>query len=98
VTAHHDAERREAVPDVETTVESVVAEDDRVALFLTIRGTLRGTHPWFGTPPTNELITVTGAAFYRLRDGKIVEDWVVLDQLGHLMELGLVPPSDELIP
>jgi len=37
------------------------------------------------------LCTLTGINIYRLRDGKIVERWGRVDELGMLRQLGAVP-------
>jgi steroid delta-isomerase-like uncharacterized protein len=62
---------RTAFPDFHVTIEEMVAEDDRVAVRLTMRGTHLGD--FRGAPRTSRRVSWTGAVFYRVRDGKIVE-------------------------
>src|ERR1044071_2621203 len=52
-----------ALPDVQVTLEEVIAEEDRVA----VRATWRGTHlgPLFGRPPSGKPVTLTGMVFWR---------------------------------
>lgn len=80
---------RVAFPDAQFTVEDVVAEGDRVALRLTMRGTHRG--PFNGIPPTGKSVVVVGVSIERIVDGRIVEGWVTNDALGMLQQLGVIP-------
>ena len=72
---------RVGMPDFEISIDEMVAEGDMVA----IRITGRGTHlaSLFGEAPTSKAITVYGAILYRLREGRVAEDWESLDE-GHL--------------
>ena len=90
-----DAERqlvelyRAAFPDLRFTIEHLVAEGDLVVAHLTVRGTHRGE--LLGIPPTGTPITLAAMELYRIRDGKVAEQWVALDALGLLQQLGAVP-------
>jgi steroid delta-isomerase-like uncharacterized protein len=81
---------RAAFPDARFTVEDMVAEGDRVAARLTMRGTHNG--PLMGAPATGREVVVTGMSIERIVDGKIVEGWNVNDALGMLGQLGMLPP------
>ncbi len=81
---------REAFPDARFTVEDMVAEGDRVAVRLTMRGTHRGSLN--GIPPTGREVTVTGMSIERVVEGRIVEGWNQNDALGMLGQLGVLPP------
>ena len=76
---------RTAFPDAGATLEDLVAEGDRVAYRLTIRGTHRGE--FLGMAPTGKFVTVTFIAIVRLADGKIVEEWGGLDQTSLVNQL-----------
>jgi steroid delta-isomerase-like uncharacterized protein len=76
---------REAFPDADATLEDIVAEGDRVAYRLTIRGTHRG--PFLGVPPTGRRVTVSFFAIVRVEDGKLAEEWGGLDQSDLLRQL-----------
>jgi hypothetical protein len=39
---------------------------------------------------------VQGIIFARTAGGRIVEDWILIDQLGILQQLGIVPPSRDV--
>jgi predicted ester cyclase len=62
-----------ALPDNQTTIEDMVAEDDKVTARFTGRGTHKGE--LFGVPPSNRVVTVTGIEIYRLTGGRVVEYW-----------------------
>lgn len=81
---------RAAFPDARFTVEDLVAEGDRVAARLTMRGTHLG--PLNGTPPTGRSVVVGGMSIERIADGQIVEGWNQNDALGLLVQLGMMPP------
>jgi steroid delta-isomerase-like uncharacterized protein len=81
---------RAAFPDVHVTIEDQVAEGDKVVTRWTGRGTHQGE--LMGIAPTHKAVTVTGIAIDRIVAGKIVEHWENFDQLGMLVQLGVVPP------
>ncbi|HVS16613.1 MAG TPA: ester cyclase [Thermoanaerobaculia bacterium] len=60
-----------AFPDLEVTVEEVLAEDDRAAVLWRMRGTHTG--PGFGLAPTGRKIDVQGTTWQTVREGRIVE-------------------------
>src|SRR5438552_2736603 len=69
-----------AFPDLHLAVEDLIAEGDKVAF----RVTLRGTHQreFMRVPPTGKQVLVTAIDVARLADGKIVEHWGQMDTLG----------------
>jgi steroid delta-isomerase-like uncharacterized protein len=68
-----------AFPDLRWTVEDMVADGDTVAVRYTMTGTHRGD--FAGVPPTGKAVVAQSMAFYRLADGKIVEERAQLDML-----------------
>ena len=81
---------RTAFPDARFTVEDLIAEGDRVAARLTMRGTHLG--PMNGVPATGRAVVVTGMSIERVANGRIVEGWNQNDALGLLTQLGVLPP------
>ena len=64
---------RSALPDLNATVQYVVAEGDYVAMWNTATATHRGA--LFGIPPSNKRISMRDFHFFRFSQGKIVEHW-----------------------
>jgi steroid delta-isomerase-like uncharacterized protein len=79
-----------AFPDLNATVEDVIAEGDKVVTRWTIRGTHQGEIEEFG-PPTGRQAELQGITIHRIEDGKIVEEWTRYDNLSLLQQLGLAP-------
>jgi predicted ester cyclase len=80
---------RTAFPDFYYTIKDVVADGDRVSVRLTARGTQKGD--FMGLPATGRSATWQEAHFCRCEGDKLAEHWVVLDQLGMLRQLGVIP-------
>jgi steroid delta-isomerase-like uncharacterized protein len=78
-----------AFPDVEVTVELMIASGDTVATYLTARATHGGDH--LGVPATGAKVTFPVMSMARIVDGKIVEGWNVLDLLTVLQQVQAVP-------
>jgi steroid delta-isomerase-like uncharacterized protein len=79
---------RAALPDLRETVEDQIAEGDKVVTRFVSRGTHQGE--LMGAPPTGKQITIRGTDISRVRDGKIVEGWVMFDALAMMQQVGLV--------
>ena len=84
---------RTAFPDIHMTIDDMVAEGDKVAFRLTLRGTHKGD--LMGIAPTGKQVTVTGTVISRFVGGKELEAWESADQLGMLQQLGVVPPMGQ---
>jgi steroid delta-isomerase-like uncharacterized protein len=82
---------RGAFPNFETTVEDVIAEEDRVAVRHTHHVTQSGE--FAGIPATGKEATVSGIELLRVRDGQIVEFWHMDDFLALLQQLGAIPAA-----
>jgi predicted ester cyclase len=78
-----------AAPDGYHVVEDMIAEGDKVMTRLSAYGTQTGE--LFGIPPTGKQIRMTAIAVHRIANGKIVEHWSELDNLGLMQQLGVVP-------
>jgi steroid delta-isomerase-like uncharacterized protein len=78
-------------PDLQLTVAETLVDGERIAVRFTIRGTQRGEFQ--GIPPTGRTIEVQGITMLHFRDGRVVERWNQLDQLGMLGQLGVLPPN-----
>ncbi len=78
-----------SVPDMHTTIESMVAEGDMVVAYYTMRGTPQ--KPMMGIAPTGKSFSIKGVGVYKIVGGKIVEQWSLMDNLSLLMQLGIIP-------
>jgi len=78
-----------AFPDLHFTVNHVVAEGDLVADHLTGTGTHQGQ--FLGVPATGRAVRFETMETYRVEDGQVLEQWVLMDVLGLLQQLGAVP-------
>jgi len=74
-----------AFPDVQLTIEDLIAEGDLVAERWTMRGTQQGE--FMGMPATNNQLTLTGIDIYRYAGGKRVEAWGHADVAGMMKQL-----------
>ena len=66
-----------------------VAEGDLVVSYVVGRGRHEGE--LLGIPATNKEIDTAGIAIHRVRDGKIVEYWSVVDVVNVLQQVGALP-------
>jgi len=77
-------------PDLNTRIEDIFASGDKVAVRHTYRGTHKATY--LGVPPTGKAVTVGAHDLYRMSaDGKIAEEWVEMDLLSLLRQIGALP-------
>ena len=78
-----------AFPDFKYTLEDQVAEGDLVVQRATCTGTMKGE--LLGMKPTGKTATWSEIHTLRMKDDKIAEHWASVDQMGMLVQLGLVP-------
>ena len=79
---------RAAFPDWHSDVHLLVGEGDIVVELFTASGTHKGEV--MGVAPSGHTVTLPGINIFRIADGKIVERWGRLDDLGFLQQLGIV--------
>jgi predicted ester cyclase len=79
----------EAIPDARGEVVDVVAEGDKVVLVDRFGGTHRGQ--FLGRPGTGDHIEWLAMHIYTIRDGKVLEDAYIRDELAIVQQLGPVP-------
>jgi predicted ester cyclase len=80
---------RAAFPDIHFMIEDQIAEGDRVVTRWSARATHTGEYQ--GISPTGKQLSVTGIDIDRIANGKVVECWPHMDELGLLQQLGVVP-------
>lgn len=83
---------RSAFPDFKIAIDLQVGEGDLVVQRATTTGTMKGE--FAGMPPSGKTATWEAIHISRLKDGKVVEHWMVQDQLGMLQQLGFIPAPE----
>jgi len=68
---------REAFPDWQEDIRHIVAEGDFVVIHFVSSGTNRGS--WLGKPATGNRIRINEMSIFRIKDGKIAEQWLLPD-------------------
>jgi predicted ester cyclase len=79
--------RRQAFPDWRSDVQHMIAEGDLVVEHFIAHGTHHGSV--MGESPTGQDVVLRGVNIFRITDGKLVDRWGRLDDLGLLQQLGL---------
>ncbi len=78
-----------AFPDYHEEVHELIAEGDRVVVHLTISGTQQGQ--WGPLLATGKRAAFDEIVILQLRDGKVIRQRGVVDNLSALRQLGAVP-------
>jgi steroid delta-isomerase-like uncharacterized protein len=78
---------RDTFPDMNVTLETMVADDDSIAFAYTLSGTQNGA--FMELAPTGRKMKIRGMQISRFKDGKMVERWGSSDELGMLRQLGI---------
>jgi steroid delta-isomerase-like uncharacterized protein len=80
-----------AMPDLEYTIDDLIAEGDKVVVRWFARGTHTGEwqRPGMGLlAPTGRQITLRAMNLFRIDDGKAAEVWEFGDSIGFLRQIG----------
>jgi steroid delta-isomerase-like uncharacterized protein len=80
---------RSAFPDLHAVVHDMLQDGDKVVTRKTFHGTGKGE--FFGIPTAGKTIALDVIDIVRVRDGEITEHWNVVDQLGMMRQLGVIP-------
>ena len=90
------AKMRAAFPDLEYTIEDMVAEGDKVAASIVMRGTHLGE--FMGIPATGKRVTVRGMGIDTFAAGQCKLSQILFDNLSLLQQLGVIPAPGEHSP
>jgi predicted ester cyclase len=85
---------RSAFPDLHYTVEDAIEAGDKIVHRLAASGTMKGD--FLGIPATGTRATWTEIHIGRIADGRLVEHWGLVDQLGMFVQLGIVPAPGQV--
>lgn len=77
-----------AFPDLHVAIEDIIAEGDKVCVRLQETATHKGEYR--GLAPTGNRLSYAVIAIWRIIEGKIVEGWIVYDQMDFLKQLGAI--------
>ena len=77
-----------AFPDMNVTIEDIIAEGDKVSVRVAYRGTQMGE--FIGITSTGKRIDITNANTFIISAGKLVEGWNVTD-VRLIQQLGVIP-------
>lgn len=80
---------RAGFPDMHWVVDESIASGEKVVTRFTWTGTHRGT--FLGIPATGRPVTVKGVVIDRLSKGKMADSRILMDTLGMMQQLGVVP-------
>ncbi len=82
---------QEGFPDLRITIHDQVADDAGVATRKTFHGTHKGT--FLGVPASGGQLDLTVIDILKVRDGRITDHWVVVDQMTLLTQIGALQPQ-----
>lgn len=85
------AQWHEAFPDLQMTVNDISADSNKVWVYSTMSGTMKG--PLMGMKPTGRTFHMDGFDLVRMENGKAVEHWGESDNMAMMQQLGLSMPS-----
>jgi predicted ester cyclase len=75
--------------NLKVQIEEMVSEGDLVAGRFRITGTHTGS--LMGVPPSGKNINMVATGIFRVVDNKLKDNWVNIDALGLLQQIGAVP-------
>lgn len=81
---------RTAFPDMHWSVEEQLQDNEKVLTRFVWTGTHHGD--FLGIPATGRPVSVWGMVIDRVVDGRIKETRIIMDMLGLMSQLGVVPP------
>ena len=81
-----------ACPDLHITVDNIIGEGDYVAVRYTAEGTF--TNQFADWKPTGNRFKYATHDFIQFKDGIIVEQWSICNELDFLQQLGVLPSPD----
>ena len=85
----HVAMMRATSPDLQVTVDDLVAEGETVMARLSLSGT--DTGGFLGRPPTGRRVTYWAVTVFRFTGDQVSACWAGADMLGLMIQLGVLP-------
>lgn len=78
-----------AFPDFHGSIDIELAQGDWIAATGFVTGTHQGE--WLGIPPTGKPVKMRYSDFWLFKDGRLVENWVMVDDVDVMRQLGVDP-------
>jgi steroid delta-isomerase-like uncharacterized protein len=78
-----------AFPDIHWVIDETISAGDKVVTRFNWTGTHLG--PFLGIPPTAKTVRVRGVVIDRVVAGKLTDSRILMDTLGLMQQLGVVP-------
>jgi len=85
---------RTAFPDIRYTLEDSIEAGDKFVSRVSASGTMRGD--FAGMPATGKHATWSEIHIVRAADGRVIEQWGLVDQLGMFVQLGVIPAPGQV--
>jgi steroid delta-isomerase-like uncharacterized protein len=79
---------RSAFPDIKWTIEDLIAEDNKIVVRWTWKGTNKASFDGF--PVTNREVIHSAINIFEFRDDKISKSWMQSDRLGFYQQIGVI--------
>jgi steroid delta-isomerase-like uncharacterized protein len=80
-----------AIPDWNMQALSIAEDGDEVFAHWHLEGTHQG--PLLGIEATGRKLAVDGMDHFVLRDGRVVSNFIVFDQMQYARQIGMMPPD-----
>ncbi len=82
---------RSAFPDLHMQTEDMIADEEKVAVRITMTGTHSGPGAFFGIPPSGKRFQIQQMRFARFANGQMTDSWAVIDMFAWMQQLGAMP-------
>lgn len=80
-----------AIPDWHIEITSIAEQGDDVFVHWHLTGTHRGT--LVGIEGTGKPLAIDGIDHFVVRDGRVISNFVVFDQMQYARQIGMMPPD-----
>jgi predicted ester cyclase len=80
-----------AIPDFHMEILTLAEQGEDVFVHWRLTGTHAG--PLLGIEPTGRKLTIDGMDHFVIRDGIVVSNFVVFDQMQYARQIGMMPPD-----
>ena len=81
----------EGFPNLRLDESALISEGDLVAVRYAVTGTHKGV--FNGIPPSGRDVSFEAHDWFMVENGKITEQWVIIDVFGLLQQIGAIPTS-----